>query len=348
MTFIPYADPNLASLTIASSNPLMDSANDQLAAIMSKNGISPTVGTAASSGGNLDLSGYNDSVWNTSGTSGSGSSAPSYSPEDLAYIDNQMSLADQLLARINAQRSSGMTGIEEGYQSGVNKATDSRTRAQRDYNDTLERTGLAEQRAIGQVDDYARSLANSVRRRLGIAGAANSSAALYAAPNAIAKDASGKRTGVVENYANNYFDLKKADEDNAEDFTKYLGELENQKRAQLRDFEQGITEQQANVQNQKATLAGERARLLGGGYNGVRTAQQPYMDEYNRLSNSVTGLFDKYKAPVYQQRELTRANPTLRDYLVEKTAIKTDPAGNQDPYAPYSTLLKQDDEEQLV
>lgn len=282
-------------------------------------------------------------------SSGSGSgSGQSYDRNDLAFVDSQASLVDKLIASLGDKTTQGFGNIDRGYQSNVNKAQEQRDRAINQYN--TQRTDTLEQKdsALGKVDTYARTLADSVRQRLGLSSGNNSSAYLYAAPNAIARDASGKRTDVMENYGTNLRNLDTAENYAKNDFESLLQDYINQREDQKRQFESGIYEQNQNLQLQRGQLAGERARLTGAGYNGIRTAQQPYLNAYSDLDTKLNSLFQKYQNPVYQTRDVATKTPTLSDYVVDQTAINANrQTGDNSPYAPYSNFLKKEEEKQL-
>lgn len=281
-----------------------------------------------------------DESASTSGTSGS---TPSYSSEDLAYLDNQMGLLRGMYNNIDVSRQQGEAALEDSYNKEVSGANLSRGRAIEDLNTKETDTGRQKDQAIGKVDTYARTLADSVRRRLGIASGSDSSAYQIAAPGAVARDASGKRTGVLEDYGVNFRNLDTTKKRAGEDYDGLLKELEAQRNQRKSSLYGDLEGQKQQLDSQMGSLAGERAKLLGGGYGAQRVAQQPYLDQYNQRQGTINSLFDQYRTP-YSVKAVEVKAPTLRDYMVDRTKI----AGStqaQDQYAPYNNYLKKDEEE---
>ena len=76
-------------------------------------------------------------------------------------------------------------------------------------------------------------------------------------------------------------------------------------------------------------------------------ASQGYEADIAARERAIDGLFGQYVKPI-AMREVQAQTPELAQYLVDRAAIQANAAsGTQDPYAPYSNLLKkgQDDVE---
>jgi hypothetical protein len=179
-----------------------------------------------------------------------------------------------------------------------------------------------------------------------MAGGADSSAYMNAAPRAVARDASGKRTGVEEDYATNFRNLDTTKRRAEEDYGKLLESLNKQKQEKLYGLETGIADQRNQVQLQLADLAAKKQQALGGGAAGISRAQQPYLDQINARRGEINSLFDRYN-PTYQKQEVKVNMPSLRDYMVNRSKIS---GGGSSPqqYEPYNVPVRKDEEEQKL
>ncbi len=318
---LDIAKDSLESTGFGSPNSTIDNPTGTLPATTTQPNVTQTNDFS-----NLGSGGY------TGGTSGNS--------QDLAFVDSQSQLIDRLIASLTGQRANGVDNINTGYQSDVNKATEQRDRALNQYSTQRGDTINQKQQSIGKVDDYARQLANSVRQRIGLASGSNSSAYQYAAPNAIARDASGKRNDVLQNYAVNLRNLDQSETYAKNDFESLLQDYMNQKQDKMRQFDTGLTQQRQGLVSQRGDLAGEKARLTGAGYDGIRTAQQPYLNQYSQLNDKIGQFFQQYKNPVYQTRDVATQNPTLQDYTVDQTAVNANSQGGGSQYSPYANFLQ--------
>jgi hypothetical protein len=274
----------------------------------------------------------------------SGASTPAYDPNDLAFVDSQLGLLRGMYADADTSYNQGLTGIENAYNKEYSDTNFERGRAVSDLDMKTQDTERGKDQALGQVDTYARTLADSVRRPLGMASGSDSSAYKIAAPGAVARDASGKREGVLEDYGTNFRNLDITKKRAKEDYDKVLTSLGDQKQAKRLGLEQGIIDQRNQISQQEANLVGERQKLLGGTYQQSRMAQQPLIDQINTRKASLTDLFNKY-TPTYQKQNVVVNTPTLRDYMVDQTKVS---GGNtaQEQYAPDNLPLNKEDEEQ--
>ena len=279
---------------------------------------------------------------------GGGSAAPAYSAEDLAYIDDQISQLNAQKSRLGTGLQSGLTGLEDNYNKNLSTQNQLRSRALEDFDTQTQDTERNKNAAIGKVDTNARVLADSLRRRLGLASGADSSAYKITAPGAVARDASADRTGVVENFGVNFRNLDTAKKRADTDFETLLRDLSDQKRNSERGLRQGIMEQENSIDGGLADAARQRSALLGGGYTQARAASQGIVNGINNRNSQIDNLFNQYRNP-YTVKPVDVQKVSLRDYLVDKSAIQTNKAnGTQDPYAPYAPTINKQDDEELV
>jgi hypothetical protein len=245
--------------------------------------------------------------------------------------------------------SSGLTQLGDSYNREVNSANSNQSRALQDFGVKREDTTRSKDQALGRVDTNARTLANSLRQRIGLASGSGSSAYQITAPGAVAREATQDRTGVVENFGVNFRNLDTGERRVKEDFTSLLSDLEAQRKSRQSDFEGGILDRKNQISGSLAEVARQKALLLGGGYTQAKAAMAPYTSAIDSRQSEIDGLFDKYRTP-FNVRAVDPSTPTLRDYMVDRTAINANQAQGQDPTSPYGQFLKPktDEETQLV
>ena len=284
----------------------------------------------------------------TGGSAYGGSGGGSYDPAAVAYYDAQRGNLERQLGRADTALSQGLTNLTNSYNSEVSKANTQRSRALEDYGIQRDDTGRAKDTALDKVNTNARTLADSLRRRIGLASGSGSSAYQIAAPGAVAREASANRTGVLENFGENYRALDLAERRAKEDFASLLDDLLRQKQSRELGLRQGIEGQKNDISSQLAQLAGQKAQATGGGYAATVAAMQPYLDQIAARESTIDSLFKQFTTP-YSVKAINVQKPELRDYLVDRAAINANnESGAQDPYAPYGNLLKREDEQQPV
>jgi hypothetical protein len=293
-------------------------------------------------------SGLNEGVVESrSTTTPSGASTSSAgSAEDVAYYNDLINRLSGKYGEIDTAYTQGVAGAGDAYNNEVSKANASRGRQLEDLDLQGQSSARGKDQAIGKVDTYARTLADSVRRRLGMASGSDSSAYQFAAPGAVARDASGKRTGVLEDFGANAMALDLTKRRAQEDYNGLFSDLEAQKRAKLSGLESGVQEQKQALDAELARVAGEKAKAAGGSYATARAAAAPYETQYNQRSQAISALFDKYRTP-YTAKPVEVKTPSLRDYIVDKTKVQATGNAQQDQYAPYLKPLQEDEEQNI-
>lgn len=281
-------------------------------------------------------------------TGGSGAVAPAYSSADLAYLQDQQARLERQRQSAGTTLKNGLTQLGDSYNREVTGANSERSRALRNYGLQREDTERGKDRAINRVDTNARTLADSLRRRIGMASGSNSSAYQITAPSAVARNASIDRTGVVEDYGQNFRNLGIAEEDAKSQYQQMLEDLEAQRKQRESDFRAGVLDQYNQIDNNLAEVARQRALLQGGGYDQVRQAMQPYSSAIDSRQSQLDGLFDRFRTP-FERKPVNVQTPSLRDYTVDRATIGggSQGQGGLDQYAPYRRPFAQDDDEQL-
>jgi hypothetical protein len=281
----------------------------------------------------------------TGSYSGGGTSQPAYSQQDLDYLDNQRSLYQALLDRIGSTETSGLNNIENQYQGGLDQANTSRSRTLSDYMTKENSTREARSSAFDKVNQNTNSLANSVRRILGLAGAAGSSA-MGDITRGVAGEASRNRSNVLQDYAGNMGQLDQARKYSDDDYNALLGDLGRQRNTAKENFQRGILGQRQGLQSTIDEIAAKRAALMGGDATAaLRQGQERYLgfeDQINALPNQFNNTI--------KARDVAAKPISLKDYMVDRQAINANNSMGNDQYSPYGQFMKkqQDEEEQKL
>ncbi len=274
---------------------------------------------------------------------GTGGTTPSYSQEDMGYLDNQSSLYDRLLQSLRSTEASGIQRLDQSKIEAENNAKAQQERALRDFSVKREDTTRAKQNALGQVDTNARTLSDSMRRIIGMAAGSGASANL-AANSAVARQASQQRNNVMSGYAANERDLSTAENDTNVDFESLLQDIANQRRQKEEEFRAGLAQQEQGIVQSQGEIAAERARLQGGN---ALSAMRPFQDRFFGLQNNIDQLPSQFATNV-TPRDLNVRTPQLRDYLVDRQAVNATRQSGQAQYSPYSAFLNRRDEEEKL
>lgn len=283
------------------------------------------------------------------GGGGGGYSAPvdpyaAQRAEDNSFLNDQEGQLRALLGRADTSLGQGITNLNNSYNASRTNATEDQNRTLRDYGVKREDTIRDKQSSIGKVNTNARTLSNSVRSIIGRASGSGSSAFQLAAPNAVSREASGQRTNVLETFGRNFRNLDTAENDAKFKYDKLLKDLEAQRGQREYDLRAGIDSQKNALSEKLANVAGERARVNGGGYGAVRTAQQPYQNEINTRQSELDRLFTQFN-PTISYAPVDVQKPELSPYTVDRAAIGANQAQGADQYSPYSQFLKKRQEQ---
>lgn len=287
----------------------------------------------------------NDMVMGYSRYTGSGSSAPAYSQDDIDYLDWQRSKLEGQRGGIDKTQADGLWNIENEYNKSSGRYNEDKTNAMNRLADTRQGTQKQQTNALGRIDTNAMTLADSLRRRLGMASGANSSAYRFAAPNAVARQAGQQRTGVMEDYATNWKNIDRSENDTKTQFERLLEDLNTQRSDSKKNFEASILGKRNQIDSSLSDIASKRNSVLGGTFKNARSAMAPYESSISARDAEIQSLFDKYKTP-YTMKEAQVYNPDLKQYMVDRTAINANSQNGNSDYAPYYRK-PQDEEEKL-
>lgn len=280
---------------------------------------------------NTGVLGASNTRVSTGGTGG-------YDPQELEYLDSQQSLYDRLMQSINSTESSGLTRLQDSETSARNKANESRSRQLEQFGMKRDDMTKGKDTALNSVGDNSRMLRDSLMRRLGLGSAGGS--AFQMADNAVARDASKNRQGVLNSFGENDRNLAYSERNADEDYKSLLDEILADRRAKEESFKAGIYGQRQGIQEAQGQIASDRARLMGG--NQLQ-ASAPYRNNYLGLQSQIDQLPNQYRTEV-QGRDLKVQTPTLRDYVTERAQIGGGVQKQQ--YSPYSQFLNRNKDEE--
>lgn len=284
---------------------------------------------------------YQNGAWNpysiSGGTSGGGGGAD-YSG-NYAQLDSSEQRLRDLLGRTDTTLGQGLQQLGTSYTQQQNEANQKRTRVLEDYGNQRVDTTNAKQGALGKVDTEARTLNDKLRRILGLASGSGSSAFQFAAPNAVARQASQQRQGVQGDFATNFRNLDVAENRAKVDFEDLIADLLNQRNQREYELRSGIEGQKQGIFGQLGDIASQRAALQGGGYAAQVAAARPYQDQYNQSQSAIEALFGRFQ-PQVQAKAVNPQQVDLKQYQVDRAAVNTNNQQGTDAYSPYAQFLK--------
>ena len=239
-----------------------------------------------------------------------------------SMLDRNLGSLRGILGNIGQTRQQGEQQLDTTYNN-------SKTTGEAKYN-AQDVTNLQDrEKALGKVDTNARTGYNSLKRLLGLSGSANQSALKFAAPNAIARVASGERQDQLDNYGKNAAAVQNSR-------TSFLEGLKNEYDQNKSNFLRGLFEQENDTQAKIGELEMQKAALNGGNYEGIRAAYAPYQSTIDQNNAKIGQIFEQYKAPLKTQANLASMN----DFNVDKAAIGADKSMGGEEYSPYAQFLK--------
>ena len=239
-----------------------------------------------------------------------------------AMLDDQSSRLNRLLGTIGTQRDQGLQKLSNSYNT-------EKLAGEQQYDQQAQDNTRQKMTALNKVDTNARTAYNSLRRLLGLSGSANQSALKFAAPNAIAKVASGERANQIENFGLNERNITNARKN-------FLDDLLAKKNERESAFLQGLLSQEQSIQSDLGDIAGQRAQLAGGNFQAVRNARAPFQATIDQKQSEIDNLFSKYNTPFNANRQLAQLN----EFTVDKAALNANRAQGQAEFSPYQQPLR--------
>lgn len=283
---------------------------------------------------------------NINGLNGAGSGSgtgSSYNEDDLRTLERSLSNYQGLLGDVGIFQERANQNLLDSYNTNVNSANTRNARQVADFKTQRGDNRDSQNKALGGVDTNARTLINSLRRIMGQAGGANSSAYNIAAPNAVSRQASQQRNNVQSTYGRNERDLDQASLRTSEDFSTLLASLLKQRNDNQSSLNTQFATERQGINNTLSGISGDIASLKGGS---AFDATQPYFNEFNRLQDQITGYASDGRTAVNAD-PVRDYSTNLQDYTVDRQAINANRT-QQSNYSPYSQFLQRDEEERIA
>jgi len=269
-------------------------------------------------------------------------SAPAYDQNELRNFDQQQSLFERLLQSTRGTLDSGLKSIDSSYNRSRSRSDQDKANALGDLGYQRGEVESGKTKAINQTGDNSRVLRNSLMRILGQASGGGS--AFDMADMATAREATKNRSGVMENYASNMQGLDRTERDTMTKFQRLLEDLDLQKKEREEQLREGVTDREQSIVAEQGQLAADRAALIGGDQF---AAADPYRQQYLQLQNTLDALPGQF-ATDFQYNPNQIKQPTLKDYMVNRSSINGSAPGPQTQYSPYANFLKSREDEQRL
>lgn len=216
------------------------------------------------------------------------------------------------------------------YQAALNKLLGDKSKAERDYKTTTDRTKQGRQDTVARIDQGVSQQYSGIQRLLGAHGAGNSSAAQIAAPYAVGALGNEQRQGVQRAYGMNMQDIATKQGDYLQDWNTKKGETDAWNTNQGRAIE-------SNAAAARLKIAQDRAALNPGNAGAYRQNIHDLLSQIDNLKR-----VDTYAAPTVAYKA-----PELTAYGYQPAAGPTQgQTAAQQNVGPYYTLLGEDQKKQ--
>lgn len=275
----------------------------------------------------------NSGAYSSSASSSGGSSASAYDPAALAYYDDQIGQVNSALGRIGNQRGIGNQNIDSQYNAALNKLLGQNAAAERDYGTNRQQTIDDNVTARAKVDDNVAKQSAGLRRLLGN----SSSAALFAAPLAVARQGNTQLGDIQTTYGRNLGALDTANEDRKRAFADSQTDLGNQATVQRNSLQAGLAEREAQLLDQLSQLQLSKAQAAGQSYDAARAATQGNNDRVNSLLAQIDQL--GLNPTIAAKNDLKFAAPNLAQYSTSDINVTPGASPVQNAAGQFYSLL---------
>lgn len=239
-----------------------------------------------------------------SGSAATGTSGPTISAAQQAANDQAIAIANAALGRIPGQVQTAQDQVRHLFSQNQNELQSGYDAAHQNYNQS---TGQNTQQFVtnkNQINNMGSQGLLGLLRTLGQHGAGGSSAALFAAPDAVNQFVTQQRSGAGQTYGQNQQTLDT-------NWGNYQTGFDNSKK-QLNDWlSQQLDAAQSQGEQNKMSLLQTIASLQSS-----PDAAQPYIDQINAAANRVDQLA-KFN-PTYTGKSPVYNAPDVASYTVDQ------------------------------
>lgn len=277
---------------------------------------------------------YYDSGYSSGGGGGTTSSAPAVDSSAIAGYDQSIGNVNAGINRLGSQLSSGNSAIDASYTNALNQLLLGENQAKSTYQTNKHQTAVDYVGGKNTIRSNAGSSLNSLQRLLGSRGAGGSSASLFAAPGAVARQATIQQGDLSGVFGKNNQALDTNWGNYEVGVNNQRSSAASQRDQQRQSLQSQIDNNRASLLQTLAQLQAQRAAAAGGNPVG---AAQPYLDQ----ANSVLDAASRYTiAPITYQTQAYTA-PDLNKYIVNPNAAPQYQGQTQanDYFSPYLQAL---------
>lgn len=208
-------------------------------------------------------------------------------PGTLAAYTQGIQGVNQQLGALDTTNQVQGQNIQNAYNQAFNQLLQGNTDATAQYNQA--KTGDAQNylTAKNTIGTQAGQSLNGLERLLGSRGAGGSSAYLFAAPQAVASQASQQRGQAGQTFGQNEQGLDTNFNNYTTGYNQSQQGLKDQLTNNQNNLAQSIASSRANLQSSLAQLIGQQSAATGGN---PATSAQPYLDAANNYQQQAAGL----------------------------------------------------------
>lgn len=239
------------------------------------------------------------------GTLAAGSGGSTVDPQAQALFNQNSGILNAALGRLPNQLAIAQSNTQGQFNQNNNELDSGKANTDQQYGQSTNQNQQQFVTNKNQINDQASSGLRSLLRVLGQHGAGGSSAALYAAPDAVGQVASQQRSGAGQTFGQNQQALDT-------NYNQYVSGYDNSKK-QLSDW---LSQQQNSNQAKADSAKADLLHTLAGLQPNVAAAQ-PFVDQINSLSSEVDNL-GKLN-PTYTGTTPVYNAPDVASYTVNQT-----------------------------
>ena len=241
----------------------------------------------------------------------------------IGNIDQQIAALNSQYGNLDGQNRTGMQYIEDAYNKGASRLNEQQSSALSKYATQRGDTRRDFASTSEDINTNARNNFNMMQAMLGRHGAGSSSASSELVPYAVSNDASKTRGKVADNYAVNLRGLDTAEDDTKRQYKNSVADLSDQRKQNQFNLDKDITSQRAQIQNQLASMQGQRVQAQNGDWQQAKNAMAGNISLRDALNQTLTGLADKYRSP-YTIKDVVAQEAKLRNYAIDPTGVSVD------------------------
>lgn len=273
---------------------------------------------AAKQGNVLDAS--------TQAGGGGNNTAATNAANASSYYTDLINQLTRQLTGAQGQESTGLNNIEQGYNKSLSDTNNQESSALSGLETNRVTNARDRETNIGNINTDAHSAFSSLMSLLGHAGAGVSSAASTTAPQAVARDASGKRAGANQTFNSNESSINTAVDKTKQDYQSALDDLLSQKNNAITNFESGLLGQEGQLEQQIGAAKINRSQAGGQSYAQAEAGAANETNAVNGIQDRLNQIFKQYSTPTFTPKAVQVTTPNMASFNVDPTTVKAQAA----------------------